>query len=135
MSYPKPLPVDQNRTPMQELPAPYVAKASYAPENSSASSVISVTHDTTTIEVAAVGGAAVLKWIPTSSTNPSVISAAGTSNFDHVIPTGVVRRFVIPRESANIGPASVVGINRREGLYQRVAIKGVGVSSILTTEY
>lgn len=135
MSYPKPLPVDQNRTPLQEFPAPYLAKAVYASDNSTASSVISVSHDTTTLEVAAVGGAAVVKWIATSNTNPSVISAAGTANFDHVVPSGAIRRFVLPKESIGVAMGSVVGINRREGLYQRVAVKSVGVASVLTTEF
>ncbi|MBX4188445.1 MAG: hypothetical protein KW793_04950 [Candidatus Doudnabacteria bacterium] len=135
MSYPKRLPVDESRTPMQDYPPAVLAKATYASENSAASSVISVTHDTTILEVSAVGGPAVMKWIATSNTGASVISAAGTANFDHTIPTGMFRKFVIPKESSNVPANSIVGVNRREGLYQRVAIKAVGVSSILVTEY
>ena len=77
-----------------------------------------------------------MKWIDTGSTNPSVISiAGGTANFDHAIPTGTVRRFVIPIEARATQGASAVGINRGEGLYQRVAIKSIGIASVLTTEY
>lgn len=134
LQYAPRLPIDAGGNSMQELPAPIKAKAVYASENSSTSSVISVTHNTTGVEVAAVGGAAVLRWIATSDTQASVISAAGSANFDHVIPTGTYRRFVLPIESQG-NPTSVQGINRANGLYQRIAIKSVGVSSVLLTEY
>ena len=129
---------DKGGEPLQDAPAPKLALATYASENSTASSVISVTHDTTALEISAVGGAAVMKWITTGSTNPSVISiAGGTANFDHVIPTATYRKFVIPIEARSAGAqgASAVGINRGEGLYQRVAIKSIGVASVLVTEY
>ena len=135
-NYAKSLARDKDGEPIQNSPAPKKALARYSPDNSSASSVISVTHDTTELEVAAVGGAAVLRWIASTGDSSSVISiAGGTANFDHVIGTGAVRRFVLPIESAGISQSSVVGINRGEGLYQRVAIKSIGVASVLTTEY
>lgn len=136
-NYAKGLPFDRNSIPMQEFPAPYLANARYASDNATASSVISVNANTSTIEVAAIGGAAVLKWIPTTSTNPSVISAAGTENFDHVISSGMLRRFVIPKESGgqSTGAGSVVGVGATNGLYQRVAIKSVGVASVLLSEF
>lgn len=136
LQYANQLPVDASGAPMQDFPAPKLAKARYTSENASASSVISVSHNTTSLEVAAVGGAAVLKWITTADTEASVISAAGTtSNYDHVVPANTLRRFVIPIESVGRTPASVQGINRLNGLYQRVAIKGVGVSSVMLSEY
>jgi len=46
-----------------------------------------------------------------------------------------VRRFVIPIETRADQGSSAVGINRGEGLYQRVAIKSIGIASVLTTEY
>src|SRR3990167_9424816 len=126
------LPHDKGNNVMQEFPAATSVLAMYASENSSTSSVISVTHDTTTIEVAAVGGPAVVRWITTGNTEASVISIAGsTANFDHVIGTGTVRRFVLPIESVGSYAASVQGANRAEGLYQRVAIKSIGVASVL----
>ena len=135
MNYAPNLPREKGGEPMQEFPSPKLTLQQYASENSSASSVISVTHNTTALEIAAVGGAAVMKWITTGNTNPSVISIAGsTSNFDHVIPTGTMRRFVIPIES-NPQTGSVQGINREIGLYQRVAIKSIGVASVLLSEY
>ena len=135
-NYAKPLPLDKGGLPIQESPAPVLAQARYASENATASSAISFTHNTTQIEVAAVGGAAVVRWIPTTDTAASVISAAGaTSNFDHVIPSGGLRRFVLPIERLGTYAQSVQGINRAEGLYQRIALKSVGVSSVLLTEY
>lgn len=102
-------------------------------ENATASSVVTLSDNTTMIELAAVGGTAVLKWIQTSDTTASVISEAGTANYDHVIPSGQVRRFVVPQES--IGTSSIVGANKQNGLYNRVAYKTVGVASVMTTEY
>lgn len=136
MSNPYPaMPRDTGSQPMVEYPAAKLANARYASENSSVSSVISVAHTTTMLEVAAVGGAAVLRWIATSDTEASIISAATGANFDHVISSGTVRKFALPKERAGATPASVQGINRAEGLYQRVAIKSIGVASVLLTEY
>lgn len=140
-AYAKQLPLDKGRTPMQEYPAPFKALARYTGENATASSVISVSHDATAIEVAAVGGAAAIRWVPrteTAAVSPfaSIITIAGTtSNYDHVVSSGTVRRFVIPKETTNEPVGSVVGINRLEGLYQRVAVKSVGIASVMTTEY
>ncbi len=135
LQYAPRLPIDAGGNSMQELPSAIKAKATYGSENATASSVISVTHDTTGIEVAAVGGAAVVRWVPTTDTAASVVSTASGANFDHVVPTGTVRRFVLPIERYGGTPASVQGANRLNGLYQRVAIKSVGVASVLLTEY
>lgn len=136
MSYPKQLPVDRNSNTMQDFPAAFKALARYNGENAGASSVISLTHDTTTIEIAANGGGATMRWIATSDTTASVVSAEGsTANFDHAIAANTVRRFVVPKETGNVQMGSAVGINRQYGLYQRVAIKSNGVASVMTTEY
>lgn len=131
-----PLPRDKGQQAMQEYPSPKLALARYTSENATASSVISVSHDTTAIEIAAVGGAAVMRWVTTADTQASIISIAGsTSNYDHVIPSGTMRRFAIPIESQFQAPSSMVGANRLNGLYQRVAVKTVGIASVMTTEY
>lgn len=130
------LPNDKNNNALQEFPAPKLAIQRFTSENAATSSVISFSHNTTAIEVAAVGGAAAIKWIATGNTNPSVITIAGsTSNYDHVIGTGTVRRFAIPIEVQGTGNQSVVGVNRQNGLYQRVAYKSVGVASVMLSEY
>ena len=138
MSYPK-LPVDAGMNPMQEFPFAKKALTRYAPENASASSVVTLTHNTTTLEVAAVGAPAVIRWIPRTETAASpagsVISDAGTANFDNVVPVGTVRRFAVPIEVQGGGVQSIQGINRADGLYQRVAYKSIGVASVLVTEY
>ena len=135
--YPK-LPRDNGQEAMQEFPATASLLAVYASENASASSVISVTHDTTILEIAAVGGPAVMRFVSSVAAfgaATSVISAAGTANFDHVIPTATVRRFALPIERFDTNPTSVQGANRMNGLYNRVAIKSIGVASVLLTEY
>ena len=134
-NYSPPLPRGKDDEAMQEYPSPKLALARYTGENLTASSVISVTHDTTALEIAAVGGTAAMRWVTTADTQASVVTIAGsTSNYDHIIPTGTMRRFVIPIES-NPQTGSVQGINREIGLYQRVAIKSIGIASVLLAEF
>lgn len=129
-------PVGKNQVPLFDSPAPYKAVKQYVNENATASSVISVTHDTTAIEVATGGTAAVMRWIATSDTQASVVAIAGsTANFDHVVAANTVRRFVIPIEANPASTSSVQGVNRQEGLYQRVAIKTQGIASVFLSEY
>ena len=136
LNYAPGLPHDKNGEPQQGLPSPFVAKARYTSENATASSVVSVSHDTTVIEVAALNGDAAIRWVPTTDTAASVVTIAGsTSNFDHVIANDTVRRFVIPIETAITNPQSVQGINRSSGLYQRVALKTMGVASVMLSEF
>lgn len=130
----------KNSESLQNYPAPIISKEQYTNENATASSVISVTPDTTAIEVAAINGPVAIRWVPTTETaavSPfaSVITIAGTTaNYDHVIVTGEVRRFVIPREVRG-STGSVVGANALNGLYQRVAVKTMGVASVMLSEY
>jgi hypothetical protein len=120
---------------------PRKALARYTNENATASSVISVSHDTTALEVTAVGLSAVVRWVPTTETaavSPfaSVITVAGaTSNYDGVVPANTTRYFVIPIESQGTGNSSIVGANRQNGLYQRVAIKSTGIASVMVAEF
>lgn len=135
------LPRDRGGEALQEFPAPKKALQRITNENATASSVISVTHDTTSIEVAAITGSAAIRWVPQSETaavSPfaSVITIAGsTANYDHVIPTGTVRRFALPFETQGLQQGSVVGLNRGAGLYQRFAIKTFGIASVMTSEF
>ncbi len=127
------LPRDKDNEPLSEYPSPKLALQRYTAENAAASSVISFTHNTTALEIAAVGNAAVMRWVATSDTQASIISAAG-GNYDHVIPAGTIRRFVVPIES-NPQTGSIQGINRELGLYQRVAVKSIGTASVMTVEF
>ena len=104
---------------------------------------MSVTHDTTIIEIAATGKAAGMRWVPTTETaavapaGSVVTGAAGTENFDHMIAEGTVRRFAIPIEAIPTATfeQSVQGVNRAQGLYERFAVISVGIGSVYSTEY
>jgi len=140
----KNLPRDKGGEPMQQFPAPFLSNARYTNENAVASSVITVNDKTTSIEITANGGAAIMRWVPRTETAAvapagSVIGIAGaTANYDHVIPANTMRRFAIPIEVVYQAPSSMVGANTVNGLYQRFAIKSaaaLGLSSILTSEF
>ncbi len=135
LQYAARLPIDASGLPMQDYPAAKKANAQYSEENATVSSVITLGHDTTVIEVMSLGQGAVLKWVATSDTEASVVSAASGANFDHVLATGEVRRFVVPIESYGSAQGSIQGINRGNGLYQRVAFKTTGAGSVLLAEF
>ena len=133
-NYSKKLARDVGGAALTGSPAPFLAKARYTGENASSSSVISVTDDTTEIEVAAVTTAAAMRWVTTADTQASVVTVAGaTANYDHIIPVSTVRRFTIPQESS--GTSSIVGSNVKYGLYRRFAVKSMGIGSVLSAEY
>lgn len=110
------------------------AKKQYLSENGTASSVITLTDNTTVVEVGAVGVPVYVKWIARSDTTASVIAAAGsTANFDDYIPANTTRIFPIPIET--IGTSSIVGANIQHGLYNRIAWKSAGVGSVIGVEF
>lgn len=124
----------------QNTPAPYKAIATYLDENGAASSVLTLTHNTTAIEIGTQGTAAVMRWIATSDTEGSVFGNASIMNFDHFIPPNSIRRFVVPIESAintTFGATitSVQGQNREYGLFRRIAYATQGIASVALTEY
>lgn len=136
------MPFGDNGLPVSmETPAPYKALVQYLDENGAASSVITLTQDTTAIEIGTQGTAAVIRWIATTDTQASVVAiAGGTANYDHFIPPNAVKRFVVPIESAantTFGATitSVQGQNREYGLFRRVAYATQGVASVSFTEY
>ena len=135
LNYATALPLDERGIPMQELPSPVLALATTVAV-ANISSVVTLNNNTTSIEVAATPLAAAIKWIPVGAAQTSVISSfASAANFDHIVPAGTVRRFVVPRETQGIaGPALA---NSVHGLYQRLAVVPINaaVSSILVTEY
>lgn len=134
-NYTKELPRDKQGAAMQEFPAPYRPNARYSSENATASSVITLTDDTTSIEIAAQGNGAVMRWVTAGDTQASVVSAAGaTANFDHFIGSGTVRRFAVPIELST-RQASIVGINVQLGLFKRVAYRSTGIGSVLLAEF
>ena len=137
------LPRDKGDYPMQNYATHTSVKARYASENASASSVITLTEDTTALEIAVIAGTSslisggVMRWVTSvagSNASTSVISAAATANFDHVITNNQVLKVAVPIET-NPQTGSVQGINRELGLYRRVAIKSIGIASILLVEF
>lgn len=139
VNYSKPIPKDRNDTPLQEYPPAASSLGTVVRENANVSSVTALTANTTTIEVAAVSTGAVIRWAVNQAS--SVISDAGTANFDNVIPAGTYRKFVVPRTTQalqnynNQGTPSIVGLNVGEGLFGAVATKSLGVGSVLLTQY
>lgn len=133
----KPLAKDQKENDLQEFALPYVANTTTHSENATASALITFNDNTTSIEVHAVGGAAAIRWVTASTIsglgNTSVISAAGTANFDGMIPANYFRRFPIPQATSGVN--SVVGLNKQSGLYNGVAFKSVGVASVATLQF
>lgn len=132
-TYAAPQPIDRNENTMQGYPTPEPALTQYLRENATTSSVMTLTDDTTVIEIAAGGGPAIMKWITTADTSGSVFGSVLGVNYDHVIPKDTLRRFVVPIE--RIGVSSIVGYNKQNGLYNRVAVRSMGIASVLTSEY
>lgn len=133
-------PVGDNQMPIYGSPAPFKAVARYAKENATVSSVVTLTQDTTAIEVATAGLPGIIRWVPTTDTEASVFANASIQSFDHVIPANTVRRFVVPIESGTnttFGATitSVQGQNREYGLFRRLAFASTGVSSVYVAEY
>lgn len=129
------IPKDRGGNPIQDMPAAVVAVAAASYENATASSVITLTADTVSLEVTAITAPAFIKWIATSDTQASVVATIAGANYDHVIPVGTMRRFQVPIETVAVNTQSVQGLNRANGLYQRVAYKTAGVGSVLSTQY
>lgn len=136
----KEIPTDKTGNPMQEFNQPYKAwnRTTFS---AAVSSVLTLNDNTTVIEVASPTGALALRWVPITETAgvgaaASVITAAdNTNNYDHIIPGGGLRRFVVPKETAP--SASIVGANKQNGLYNRVAFKPLAAtaSSVLVSEF
>lgn len=130
------LPRDKGQQAMQQYPSPMRPQTRYVSENATVSSVISVSHDTTALEIATLGTGAAMRWVTTGDTQASIVTVAGsTSNFDHVVPPNAIRRFAIPIETQVTNPSSVQGANRLNGLYQRVAVRTLGIASVFLSEY
>ncbi len=140
-NYAKKLPIDVAGNVMQRFPAPAIANEQYNTTNAVASSVISLHPMTSSLEVSTFGGqGVVIRWIPKTETDlvtpfASVISSGLGANFDHHIPAGMYRQFVVPKETIGLStPGQVGSVN---GLYQRVAVINAGItaSSVLLAEF
>lgn len=108
---------------------------------SPASSITTLTVNTTAIEVLASGGTGYIRWMSQTLVDSSVagtsILATGAANFDHAIPANTVRRFVVPISIQNNseGYGSAVGANTANGLFRNVATTGTLTSILAITQY
>lgn len=139
-NYSRGLAMGNNQIPFQNSPPPIKAVLQYLSENGTASSVITLTENTTAIEIAAQTQPVAMRWVrvtDAATAATSVIAVAGaSSNFDHIIPANTFRRFVVPIEVNNPqGYGSFVGANIENGLFRRVAYKTQGVASVMVNEY
>ena len=121
-----------------------VALARTVKENAAASSILLLTHDTTELEIAAATGSTLGiagKWlsqatVDSSVAGTSVITAASGPNWDFIVPNGTIRRVLVPIATNVQSSGSIMGVNRKYGLYPAVAFKTlVGTGSILTAEF
>ena len=120
-----------------------VALARQNKENAAASSILLLGHDTTELEMLAIGQPVAGKWlsqatVDSSVAGTSVITIAGTANYDFLVPAAEMRRVVVPIATNVQTEGSVMGVNRKFGLYPAVAFKTVGaavVGSILTAQF
>ncbi len=133
--YAKSLPRDKDGAVMDQYAIPASALGRYGSENATASSVVTLTDNTTSIEVLAQGAGAVLRWVGAGDTQGSVISAASGANFDNAIGSNTVRRFAVPIERFVQTPSTIGGANTMNGLFARVALKSLGTGSVLLAEF
>lgn len=131
--YAKPVAVDKNGNSLDSQPLPLKALTVVVSENATVSSVITLNDNTTDIEIAAVGAPAFIRWIGRGDTAGSVLSAAGTANYDAFLQANQTKRFIVPIEQ--LGTSSIVGANIANGLYNRLAYKSAGTGSILSNQY
>lgn len=140
-NYARGIPMGNNQMPASYQAPPAVkAVKQYLSENATTSSVVTLTMNTTAIEVAAQSAPVALRWVyvaDAATAATSVIAIAGTTaNFDHIVPQNMVRRFVVPIEVNNPqGNGSMVGANIENGLFRRLAYKTQGIASVAVTEY
>lgn len=142
-NYANRIPVDVGGNPLQEYPPAVESLSTYQRENAVTSSAISLTPNTVGLEVGAVGGQGlVIRWVSVGETaavapRASVVASGLGANFDHFIPAGMYRKFVIPKETIGQSTGGGMQIGSVNGLFQRVAVINAGptASSVLLTEY
>lgn len=127
--------------PKDGYPPAKVALSATNKENAVVSSILLLDQQTTEIEVNAVNQAVAGKWLAQATVDgsvagTSVITAAGTANWDFIVQLNTVKRFVLPVSRHVSAPGSVQGIGPSEGLFPAVAFKTTaGNGSVLTGQY
>lgn len=113
---------------------PFTALAITASENRATSSAIGLNVGTTVVEVTTVGAPVAVKW---GASVIGVAIAAGSANFDTVVPANTSRLLVVPRSTAGLGYSSVSsgGMRTNEGLFSHMALISGIAASVYTAEY
>ena len=139
MNYAKQLPLDKNNYPYPAPPA-FVSNQSQA-GNPIASSVITLSANTTVISLMAIGGNAgnaglLGKWV-TAAQITSGASSVTSTNFDIMVNSGQTLSFVVPISTNGTGTQSVQGINPTLGLYPALSVKAATAQacSVFSAEY
>lgn len=137
--------IGDNTQPVNAVsPAPVKALEQYYAENTAVSSVITLTENTTAIEIAAGPTPVIMRWVSvadgTTAATSVIALPLANANFDHVIPANTVRRFVVPIEGATNQQAgatttSMVGARVEYNLFARVAYKPQSIGSVYVAEY
>lgn len=129
-------PMGNNQMPFYDSPPAFKAVVARMSENAAASSVITMSMNTTAIEITTDAQEALLRWVTVGDTDPSVFGNASVMNYDHVVPPNTNKRFIVPIEVNNPqGYGSQVGANIENGLFRRFAWKTQGIASVYSNEY
>lgn len=138
-NYSQRLPRDRDDGWMPDSFPPYPSNAVNLRENASASSVWSLNANTTAVLVTTIGAGAAIKWA--GNQQASVFASALGASYDATLSPNSTRLFVVPRSVAGIQNwsgtqnPSILGLNQSEGLYPGIAVRTLGVGSVLLTEY
>lgn len=139
VDYSQRLPKDRTGAVMTDSFPPFPSNAVNLRENASASSVWSLNANTTAVLVTTIGTGAAIKWA--GNQNASVFASALGASYDATLSPNSTRLFVVPRSVmglpnvSGIQNPSIVGLNTSEGLYPGIAVRTLGVGSVLLTEY
>lgn len=128
LQYAARIPTDASGNPMEGYPAAKRPEARIASHNTTVSSVITLTDNTTVLEVTASGGDVGIRWVASTDTQASIVTLGANINYDHIVNGGDTRRFVVPIEKAGV-TGSIVGANVLNGLYKRVAWISAGANA------
>ena len=141
-NYAQMTPRDKGNNPRLDMIPAMQARARQNDENASASSILYLGHNTTELEIAAVGQHVAARWFNQSDidssvvTGSSVVTAAGSGTWDFIVQKDTAQRVAVPIGEFVQDSSSVVGINRKLGLYTAIGYKTLaGNGSVLTAEY
>ena len=139
MNYARELPLDKNNYPASLVPPKKSSQSQGG--NPVASSVLTLSANTTVVNVMAVGGnngnAGIIGRWSTAAEVTSGASSVTSTNFDIQVNSGQTLSFVVPIATSGTGTQSVQGINPQLGLYPVLTLKAATATacSVFTAEY